>query len=87
MLSKEVYGAVTDAEPITFFHSVEVQVDTVALDGAAAILCHSDAVDISAVIGNNVHPGSVGNDPGVGTGCLWRSTCCSRDPDCCKPWL
>ena len=46
VLPQEIHGASPDSEGIALFDSVEVQVNTVALDRAAAILSHSKAGDV-----------------------------------------
>ena len=65
LLTEEIDGAVAPAELHAFTVGGEIQVQPVALNGAAAVLCHTLAVDILAVIGDNEHPGAVGNHRGI----------------------
>ena len=53
----------------SLFQSGHIQVQTVALDGAAAVLSSADAVDVGAVLHHNEHPGAVGNHRGVNRNC------------------
>ena len=43
----------------------EIQIHPVALDVAAAVLRYGDAVDIRAVVGDDEHPGAVGDVAGI----------------------
>ena len=64
-LTNKVDSAVSHAEGEALAGGGHVQVDAVALDGAAAVLGSGQAVDVLAIVGDDKHLGAVGDQLGI----------------------
>ena len=62
---EEIDGAVAGAKLVALSSCGEVQIKALVFDGTTAVLCGADAVDIAAVVGNDEHPGAIGDHSGI----------------------
>ena len=63
--AQDIDGAGADTKPPALGDGIKIKIDLVALDAAADVLGDAVAIDIAAVIGDDVQLGSQRDDAGV----------------------
>ena len=67
--AQDIDGAGADTKPPALGDGIKIKIDLVALDAAADVLGNAVAVNIAAVIGDNVEPGSQRDDAWIDGDC------------------